>query len=159
MGRKTAAAKTITPTTVAERRRTLRAAKAPASSTAVRKVEIDLADPSARKALSSLYPSPVDELMIPATPELEAAALAYVEARDSATLANERKEAAGNVLCNAIGRHLGIEGDGWRAEWSLTKGSVDWTRLAKDKGIPDEEIAPYRKPSSRTLTVREVAEE
>lgn len=147
------------PTTVAERRRAIRATKGEPTSGTVRRVEIDLTKPDARKALAALYPRPENETIITATPELEAAALEYVEARDAATLASERKEAAGNVLCNAIAKNRGLAGAGWQAVWDETKGSVDWTKLTKDLGISDEVIAKYRKPSARTLTVRELADE
>lgn len=148
------------PTTVAERRNALRAAKGEAvSGPGIRKVEIDLTTPSARKALAALHPRPVNEVMIEATAELESAALQYIEARDAATLATEKKEIAGNVLCNAIAKNLGVTGVGWKAEWDMTKGSVDWTSVAKELGIADDVIAKHRRPESRTLTVREIAEE
>jgi hypothetical protein len=163
MPRRTAASATTAaipphPTTVAERRRALRDAKGlPTSGT--RKVEIDLAKPGARRALTALYPRPENDTMLAATPELEAAALAYIEARDAATLASEKKEIAGNVLCNAIGRNRGIVGAGWKAEWDMSKGSVDWTELARELNIADDTIAKHRKPEARSLTVREIADE
>lgn len=159
MARKSAAAEKK-PMTVAERRRAIRAAKGePVSGPGVKKAEIDLTKPSARKALTALYPRPENETLIASTPELERAALDYIEARDAATLATERKEVAGNVLCNAIAKNLGVAGDGWKAVWDMSKGNVDWTQLAKDLAIPDETIAKYRKPESRGLTVRELADE
>lgn len=147
------------PTTVAERRRALRAAKEPRSGPGVKKVEIDLTKRGARDALRALYPRPLTDTVLDATPELEAAALQYIEARDVAKIATEKKEIAGNVLCNAIGKNLGIRGDGWTATWDMSKGNVDWTTLAKDHNIPDEVIAKYRKHETRGLDVDEVAEE
>jgi hypothetical protein len=97
--------------------------------------------------------------MLPSTPELEAAAFQYIEARDAAKLASERKEAAGNVLCNAIARAQGITGEGWKAVWGMSKGNVDWAELAKAEGLSDETITKHRKPETRSLDVRETAEE
>lgn len=154
---KRGAAAVSKPATVAERRKAIRGAKEPTSGTS--KVEIDLTKPGARKALTALHPQPINETMIDATPSLETAALQYIEARDAATLATEKKETAGNVLCNAIGKNLGVVGEGWKAEWGMSKGNVDWTQLAKDLNISDEVIAKYRKPETRGLTVRELAEE
>ena len=157
---RTAAAKK--PTTVADRRRAIRGSKEPASGPSLRKTakaEIDLTTASARKALTSLYPRPENDTLIAATPAIERAALDYITARDEASLANERKEIAGNVLCNAIARNRGALGDGWKAEWDMSKGAVDWTKLAKDLGIADDVIVKYRKPESRGLTVREIADE
>lgn len=159
MARKSAAVEKK-PTTVAERRRAIRAARGePVSGPGVKKVEIDLTKPSARKALTALYPKPENDTILAANAECERAALEYIEARDAATLATERKEVAGNVLCNAIAKNLGVAGDGWKAVWDMSKGNVDWTQLAKDLGITDETISKYRKPESRGLTVRELADE
>ena len=160
MARKsTARVETKAPATVAERRRAIRAAKEPSSGPGVKKVEIDLSKPEARKALTALFPRPTSEAILEASSEIEAAAVAYVEQRDLAKIASDKKESAGNVLCNAIGRHTGIRGDGWKATWDMSKGNVDWTALAKAEGISDETIAKYRKPESRGLDVKEVAEE
>lgn len=159
MGRSNAAAKVpVKSPTVADRRRSLRATKG-GDGPSVKKVSIDLESPGARKALTALYPRPENDVIVSATDEDEAAALAYIEARDAATLATEKKEIAGNLLCNRIAKNLGVTGDGWKAEWGMSKGSVDWTALAKDLAIPDETIAKHRRPESRGLTVREIAEE
>lgn len=160
MARKSAAAVEKKPTTVAERRKAIRAAKGElASGPGLKKVEIDLTKPSARKALTALYPRPTNDVFLDATPELEAAALTYIEQRDAAKIASDKKEVGGNVLCNAIGSNLGIAGNGWKATWDMSKGNVDWAQLAKDLNISDEVIAKYRKAESRGLDVRELAEE
>lgn len=151
----------VKPASVAERRRAIRDAKGEGASSGpgVKKVEIDLTKPGARKALTALYPRPTSDMYIDATPETEAAALQYVDLRDDAKVLTDKKEVAGNILCNAIRSAKGIRGNGWKAEWSMSKGSVDWTQLAKDLAIPDGVIEKYRKPESRGLDVREVAEE
>ena len=160
MAKKSAAARieAPAPTTVAERRRQLRAAKADAGP-GLAKVEVDLTKPEARKTLTSLYPRPTSDAMLDATAEIEAAALEYIAQRDIAKVANAKKDIAGNVLCNAIGRAKGICGDGWKATWDMSKGNVDWTALASKLSIPDSVIAEHRKPESRGLDVKEVAEE
>lgn len=146
------------PTTVAERRRAIRDAKE-TSGPGLKKVEIDLTKPNARKALVGLYPRPSSDTYIDATPETEAAALQYIEQRDAATRSSEKKEIAGNMLCNAIGVATGIRGNGWKATWDMSKGNVDWAQLAKDLNISAEVIEKYRKPEFRGLDVRELAEE
>lgn len=156
MGRKSTARveEPKAPTTVAERRRAFREEKA---GPGIAKVVIDLSKPDARKQLVAIYPRPENDVYIDATPELEAAAFKYVEERDAESLAKKKKETAGNALCNAIGKNLGIRGKGWKAEWDMSNGSVDWGQLAKDLAIPDETIAKYRKPQVRGLDVKEVA--
>lgn len=155
------AKKNAAPTTVAERRRAIRGTRAGDAGPRLKKAraEIDLTQPSARKALAALYPRPENETLIPSTPELERAALDYIEAREAEARAKERKEIAGNVLCNAIQKNLGIAGDGWKAQWDMSKGNVDWTSLAKELQIPDETIAKHRRPDSRGLEVRELAQD
>jgi hypothetical protein len=157
--RKTAARVEVPPPpTVADRRRAIRDASG--DGPGVKKVvEIDLTKPGARKALTALYPRPESETIIDATPELERAAYDYVAQRDLAKIAAEKKEVAGNVLCNAIAKNKGVRGKGWKAEWDMSKGNVDWAQLAKDQGISDATIAKYRKPDSRGLDVTEVADE
>lgn len=160
MPRKSAAASIPPkPITVGDRRRQLRAVKGGDSPGLKKTAELDLSKASARKALSALYPRPESEAMLTATPDLEAAALAYIEARDAATLATEKKDVAGNVLCNAIAKSLGITGDGWKAVWDMTKGSVDWSAVAKELAIPEDVLAKHRRQETRTLVVRETAEE
>lgn len=157
--RKTAArAADPTPQTVADRRRAIREANG--EGPGLKKVvEIDLTKPGARKALTALYPRPESETNIDATPELERAALDYVAQRDLAKIAADKKEVAGNVLCNAIAKNKGIVGKGWKAQWDMSNGNVDWAALAKAEGISDETIAKYRKAEFRSLDVKEVADE
>jgi hypothetical protein len=158
MPKKSTAAAAIEPSTVAGRRRAIRG-DGPASGPGVKKVTIDLTKPGARDALKALYPRPTSETMLAATPELEAAALEYVKQRDLESLAKKAKEVAGNHLCAAIATNTGIVGEGWKATWDMSNGNVDWSALAKAEGISDETIAKYRKPQSRGLDVKEVAEE
>ncbi len=158
MPRKSTAVKA--PQTVAERRRALRDAKGGAKSgPGLKKVEIDLTKANARDALKALYPRPTSDAMLTATPELEEVALEYVEQRDLEKLAKEKKEVAGNFLCNAIRRATGVAGDGWKATWDMSNGTVDWAALVKAEKISDETIAKYRKPQTRGLDVKETAEE
>lgn len=159
MAKKSAAQAEAKPTTVAERRRSIRAANDPASGPGVKKVEIDLTKPNARKALSALYPRPTSDTYLDATPETEAAALAYIEQRDVESVSKGKKELAGHVLCNAIGPAKGIVGKGWKATWGMSKGNVDWEKVCEAFNIPEDVLERYRKPESRGLDVRELAEE
>ena len=147
------------PKTVAERRRSLRATRGVASPGLAKTATLDLTKPSARKALTGIYPRPESDVMLDATPELERAALEYVEQRDAETLAGDAKEVAGNLLCNAIGKNLGIRGDGWEARWDMSKGSVDWDGVVKELNIPPDVLERHRKPEKRVLLVKELAEE
>ncbi len=158
MAKRNAAAETK-PTTVAERRQAIRAAKEPASGPGVKKVLIDLSKPTARKMLTALHPRPTSETYLDATPELEEAALVYIEQRDAETLSKGKKEIAGNHLCNAIGDAKGVVGKGWKATWGLSAGNIDWAKVCEDFKIPEATLEKYRKPESRGLDVRELAEE
>lgn len=159
MARKsTARVETKAPATVAERRRAIRDANGEGPS--VKKVvEIDLTKANARDQLRALYPRPTSETILEATPALEAAAFEYVKQRDAESLAKKAKEVAGNRLCAAIGHNLGVAGVGWKANWDMSNGNVDWAALVKAEGISDETIARHRKPESRGLDVKEVADE
>lgn len=160
MAKKSAARAEVKPTTVAERRQAIRAAKGePNSGPGVKKVTIDLTKPNAREKLTALYPRPTSELYIDATPETEAAALAYIEHRDVETTAKVKKTVAGNLLCNAIGTDKGITGKGWKATWDMSAGNIDWAKICVDYKIPEAVLETYRKPPSRSIDVRELAEE
>lgn len=147
------------PKSVATRKRARRAAEPAPVAPVYVKPTIDLTQPNARKALVAAFPAPTSETMIDATEAEERAALAYIEARDAEARAKGAKEAAGNVLCYAIGNDEGIKGDGWKATWKLAKGEVDWSRLCKDLNIEDSVIERYRKPSARRIDLRETADE
>lgn len=159
MAKKTATARleTAPPATVAERRRALRDTAGPS----VRKanVALDLTKADAREKLAALYPRPASETMLDANARVEAAALEYITQRDLAKIAITKQQIAGNELCQAIGAAQGLVGDGWKATWCVGKGSVDWKALAAAEAIPEETIERFRKSGSRTLDVREVAEE
>lgn len=146
------------PATVAERRKAIRAAKGEAIGPGLKKAEIDLTKPAARKMLAALYPRPTSEAYLDATPETEAAALAYIEQRDAESVAKNKKEVAGNVLCNVIGEAKGIRGVGWKATWDMSMGNVDWEKVCADFNITVAVLEKYRKADSRGLDVRELAE-
>jgi hypothetical protein len=88
------------------------------------KPAIDLTLPNARKALAAAYPAPANDTIRAATPAEETAVVAYLTARDAATIATGQKDAAGNVICAAIGFDLGFAGDGFKATWNTKRGSA-----------------------------------
>lgn len=119
---------------------------------------IDLTQPNARKALAALHPAPTNDLYLEASPEAEEAAAEYFAQRAAESSAKSGKELAGTQLCAAIGKNLGVRGDGWKATWGMRDGEIDWRGLAKAHGITDEQIETFRRPPSRSLDVREVAD-
>lgn len=141
--------------TVVTRKRARRArTEAPAPALAA-PVKIDLTQPNAKDALVAAYPRPTRKGMIPATPETERAALAYLESRDAEARAAGAKEAQGNALRHAIAEYEGIQGDGWVATWLPQRGQIDWSRLIKELNITAETVERFRKPDCRVLQVRE----
>lgn len=73
------------------------------------------------------------EAIIPATPELHAAAERYLDAKGKIEELDLIKTGAENVLKNAIGENRGILGRGWKALWSPTKDTVgtNWEAVAR----------------------------
>lgn len=136
------------------RRRRARAAKVEPMPV---KVEIDLTQKNAKEALARAFPRATSERMIAATPEMNAAAVGYMNARDEATRIEGEKERAGNVMRYAIGSDLGIIGDGWEATWKEEAGGLDVSALLKHLQVPEEIIAQFQRPSKRVLRVKETA--
>lgn len=85
---------------------------------------------------------------------------AYLEARRRESAAKADKEAAGAALKNLIGvGEVAVVDDRELAKWSAKKGHVDWpalvAELVETHGIPAPNPEQYRKPSSRSLYVKE----
>lgn len=86
--------------------------------------------------------------------------MAYRDARDRERAAAADKKAAAAVLKNLIGAAWGAKVDGRLiATWSDKAGHVDWQRLVADlaetAGVPAPNPELYRKPSTRSLTVKD----
>jgi putative phage-type endonuclease len=86
---------------------------------------------------------------------------AYLHARRRESLAKADKEAAGAALKNLIGAaEVAKVDDHDIAKWSTVKGKVDWpavvAALVETHGIPAPNPEQYRKPSSRSLHVKEI---
>lgn len=86
---------------------------------------------------------------------------AYLTARARESAAKADKETAGAALKRLLGDHeIGKLGDLTIAKWSAKKGHVDWpalvAELVETHGVPAPNPESYRKPSSRSLTVKEV---
>ncbi|MFB6392573.1 YqaJ viral recombinase family protein [Polymorphospora lycopeni] len=116
--------------------------------------------PGDNEALARLYPrsdGTVVDLSDTDAYELQAA---YLAARAEESAAKQRKEAAGAALKALIGAHdsATVE-DHLIATWSNKKGAVDWPALVADlvstHSIPAPNPDVYRKPSTRSLNVKE----
>lgn len=145
-------------TNVATRKRARRAKGDVAKTSAPAKPIVDLTHPNASAILAATFSSPVERVVV-ATEVEEAAALAYIEAREAESRAKGVKEGSGNVLRYAIGNATEIHGRGWKATWKPQKSQIDWGALVKDLGIESEVIERYRRAPSRVLLVHETAEE
>jgi putative phage-type endonuclease len=111
--------------------------------------------------MARLYPnaSPGAEIDLTGT-DAEDLWRAYLSARRRESQAKADKETAGAALKNLIGSNeIGRIGEQQIAKWSAKKGHVDWPRLIADlvetHGIPAPNPESYRKPSTRSLTVKE----
>lgn len=85
---------------------------------------------------------------------------AYLAALRRESAAKSDKETAGAALKRLLGEHeTGKLGDRVIAKWSGRKGNVDWPALIADlvekHGIPAPNPESYRKPSTRSLNVKE----
>jgi putative phage-type endonuclease len=85
---------------------------------------------------------------------------AYLAARARESAAKADKELAGAALKRLIGAADAAEVEGSTvAKWSAKKGAVDWPALIADlvekHGVPAPNPESYRKPSTRSLTVKE----
>jgi putative phage-type endonuclease len=86
--------------------------------------------------------------------------IAYRDARDRERAAAIDKKTAGAHLKHLIGAAWGGKVDGRLiATWADKQGHVDWPRLVADlaetAGMPAPNPELYRKPSTRTLTVKD----
>lgn len=114
---------------------------------------IDFASSRAKEILKTMFPVPETDKIRKATAAHEALIKTYLSARAAEKKAADEKEAAGNALCHAVGKDLGLAGDGWDLTWDLKAGSVDWQRLAADERISDATVEKYRKRGSRVLHI------
>lgn len=92
------------------------------------------------------------------TPALEHA-IAYKQARETEAVARKEKQEQGAALKNLLGTHThGTLGGHLIATWNPVKGDVDWQKMATDlaakAGIDLPDPDEYRKPETRTLSVK-----
>lgn len=110
--------------------------------------------------LARLYPQPNGEVVdLDGTDALELW-MAYRQARDAEKAAKQAKETAGAGLKKLLGANeVGRVEDKPVAAWSSKKGAVDWPALIADlvetHGIPAPNPENYRKPSTRSLNVKD----
>lgn len=112
---------------------------------------LDFASSRAKDVLKTMFPAPETDKIRKATAAHETLVATYLAARDAEKKAGIEKEAAANALCHAVGRDLGLAGDGWDLTWGLKAGQIDWQRLAADERISEATIEKYRKKGSRTF--------
>lgn len=114
---------------------------------------IDFTAANAKSIVKAMFPAPETNNVRKATAAHDALVDAYLAARDAEKKAAKQKEAAANAICHAIGKDLGLRGDGWQATWDRISGQIDWQRLAADEHIPIEKQETYRKVGSRSLDI------
>ncbi|MEV0214243.1 YqaJ viral recombinase family protein [Micromonospora sp. NPDC050695] len=113
-------------------------------------------------AMAKLYPTYKPAAEVDLTGRDDAIELwhAYRDARDRESAAKAEKETAGAALKNLIGDREVAKVDGnVVATWSNKKGQVDWPRmvaaLVEQHGVPAPNPDEYRKPSTRSLNVKD----
>lgn len=113
--------------------------------------------PAWRSYLESRFPR-VRGAIRPATPEAEAIAARWRDARARKDAAEADEERAANELRAQIGDAEGIEGDGWRATWKAPKaGTPKWKDIATALGAETqpELVAQHTAPPTRRFTFTE----
>lgn len=113
------------------------------------------------EAMARLYPrSNGNDIDLTCTDALELWQR-YRDARDREAAANAEKKAAGAALKALIGEHeRALVNESVIATWAPKKGAVEWPRLLADlveqHGIPAPNPEAYRKPSTRSINVKDV---
>lgn len=113
-------------------------------------------------AMAKLFPRCAPKTEVDLTGRDDAVELwhAYRDARDRESAAKAEKETAGAALKKLIGDNERAVVDGNTiATWSNKKGAVDWPRVVADlvekHGVPAPNPDEYRKPSTRSLNVKD----
>jgi putative phage-type endonuclease len=112
-------------------------------------------------ALAAMYPQPTKaQVDLDLTDAFEHI-LSYIEARLRESAAKKDKETAGAALKRLLGEHSeGRIGGHTAVTWNSKKGEVDWPRLVAEladrAGVAAPDPDDYRKPESRSLTVKEI---
>lgn len=112
--------------------------------------------------MARLYPHATGQDIDLTGTEAEDLHAAYLTARRRESQAKADKETAGAALKRLLGEHeVGRIGEQVIAKWSDKKGHVDWPALVADLvetyGVPAPNPESYRKPSSRSLSVKEIS--
>jgi putative phage-type endonuclease len=112
------------------------------------------------EVLAAMYPQPtraqVDLDLTDACDHI----FAYLDARRREGTARREKETAGAALKRLLGEHSeGRIGGQTAVTWNAKKGEVEWPRLVADlaerAGVEQPDPDTYRKPDSRSLSVKE----
>jgi putative phage-type endonuclease len=113
------------------------------------------------ETLARLYPRPNGEVVDLDDTDAVELWMAYRAARDAEKQAKSAKETAGAGLKKLLGTNeIARVEDRQIAAWSSKKGAVDWPALIADlvekHGVPAPNPENYRKPATRSLTVKDV---
>lgn len=113
------------------------------------------------EAMARLYPrSNGDDIDLTGTDALELWAT-YRDALARETAAGNEKKAAGAALKALLGENeRGLVDNAVIATWAAKKGQVDWPRLiaelVEEHGFPAPNPEAYRKPSTRSISVKDM---
>lgn len=106
--------------------------------------------------LAARYPVGAGETDLDGT-DAESLCRQYIAARDAEKAAKATKEDIGARLKGLLGDHeKGLLAGRTAVAWGARKGDVDWEAVLTDCGDPDIDLDAYRKPSTRTLTVKKL---
>lgn len=108
--------------------------------------EMDGSD-AARDTLLALYPQAPERDWMLADESTLALVEEYRLARQAAAEAEVRKKALEQRICEALGSHYGIRGDGWSITWGNRTGrkTIDAKGLADHLGAKPEDIERFTK--------------
>lgn len=113
-------------------------------------------------AMSRLYPTPNGQAVDLSDTDAVGLWHAYRDARDREKAAKNDKESIAAALKKLLGdNEVATVDDHVIAKWSAKKGAVDWPALVADlverHGVPAPNPEQYRKPATRSLTVKDAA--
>lgn len=94
----------------------------------------------AQDILNAIHPRHLRDKLDPITPEVEALARKYVDARDAVTEAEAVKNGVASKLKAAIGDGIGFIGNGTKVTWKAPKGSPSWKKIATEAKVSKEII-------------------
>lgn len=100
---------------------------------------------AARDTLLALYPQAPEKDWMLADEDTLALVEEYRLARQAAAEAEQRKKALEQRICEALGEHYGIRGDGWSITWGNRKGRETVDVKALEKAYGRDTVAKFKK--------------